>query len=421
MIVLDITQNFSYKRIDTDAKLKDYYQKMFEANDFLDYIEAKAFLRLTPDQQAAVAVQAYYPNLEGKSKEEQEAGDSVVGYRFLSAEQIKNMHLTKIDDLYDNHIMLRPGLREPAVYSPGAATDSLYNIHWYQPHADNDRPDGPNFKWLAWEMAGIGGYYDGYMAYFSQSYIGAKTNNPGLKTTDLIALRYITQNKDMTFRKYKLGKYEEMAKHIDDPSDYLDAQAIEEAYYNALVKDSSDSKRSLGNSKAVKKQYYMSVKRETNDFRESIFSQKTTTTINSEEMIMSLAQEEINSEAKSNDGDNFVVLEKKTPDVLEGDTPPHDKSEINDNIIVDKQEDNNSEEVKKDYTSVNSDDIKKDDTVLEDNLNEVSKNGEVTQEENADSGVSDEVTLEDLPKLKDASSDEVTSEDLPKLKEQSKK
>ncbi len=417
----DITQNFSYKRIDTDAKLKDYYQKMFEANDFLDYIEAKAFLRLTPDQQAAVAVQAYYPNLEGKSKEEQEAGDSVVGYRFLSAEQIKNMHLTKIDDLYDNHIMLRPGLREPAVYSPGAATDSLYNIHWYQPHADNDRPDGPNFKWLAWEMAGIGGYYDGYMAYFSQSYIGAKTNNPGLKTTDLIALRYITQNKDMTFRKYKLGKYEEMAKHIDDPSDYLDAQAIEEAYYNALVKDSSDSKRSLGNSKAVKKQYYMSVKRETNDFRESIFSQKTTTTINSEEMIMSLAQEEINSEAKSNDGDNFVVLEKKTPDVLEGDTPPHDKSEINDNIIVDKQEDNNSEEVKKDYTSVNSDDIKKDDTVLEDNLNEVSKNGEVTQEENADSGVSDEVTLEDLPKLKDASSDEVTSEDLPKLKEQSKK
>ena len=32
---------------------------MFEAIDFLDYAEAKAFLKLTPEEQSKVAVQIY--------------------------------------------------------------------------------------------------------------------------------------------------------------------------------------------------------------------------------------------------------------------------------------------------------------------------------------------------------------------------
>ena len=330
----DMTQNFTIDRIDTDAELKDFYKKLIETNDFLDYIEAQAFLELTPEQQAKLCVQVYYPNLEGQSEAIKKAGDSTVGYRLVSADDIRNMHLTNMESLWDNQIMLRPGVKDTLVIGPGASTDSLYNIRWYQPHADNSRPDGPNFKWLAWEMAGIGGYYDGYMAYYSQSYIGKHTNRPELKTTDLEALRYITKNSTITFREYKLNNYKNVAKMWSN-DDYVDADKIKAEFKTALINDTNDKKRNLSSSSAVKKKYYQALKRETNDFRISIFNKKTTNVLNDNspkvEITPAIAEEKVentqsentqpkestdnkNNQSKENIPNQEVIVEKKEED-----------------------------------------------------------------------------------------------------------
>ncbi len=269
-----ITQNFTYERIDTNDELKDFYAKLIDLNDFLDYIEAQAFFTLTDEEKAKTAVRVYYPNLANKSEEEQKKGDSTVAYEPLTEQKVKSMKLETMADLWDQQIMLKPNVKDTVIQTPGGSTDSLYNIRWYQPHGDDGRGDAQSFKWLAWEMAGIGGYYDGYMAYFSQSYIGYKKNQPDLKTTDLIALRYITKKEDITFREYKLDRYKKMEKHYNDEGIYIDVKEVYQAYINALKNDAKRGDRKLTESTAVKKKYYLQAKKETGDLRKSIFDKK---------------------------------------------------------------------------------------------------------------------------------------------------
>ena len=123
-----ITQNYKLERVDTNAKLKDFYDKYFRLNDMLDYIEAQAFLTLSEDEQVALATQVSYPRLANQPKEVQLKGDSNVAYEPLTKEKRKNMTLKTVSDLWDNQIMLRPGNRQYDRRSPGADTDSLYNI-----------------------------------------------------------------------------------------------------------------------------------------------------------------------------------------------------------------------------------------------------------------------------------------------------
>ncbi|MBM6752510.1 hypothetical protein H6A65_13590 [Mediterraneibacter glycyrrhizinilyticus] len=54
----EMTNNFSYERIDTAEKIHSYYREMFDAGYALDYLAAQAFFELLPEVQAAVAVQA---------------------------------------------------------------------------------------------------------------------------------------------------------------------------------------------------------------------------------------------------------------------------------------------------------------------------------------------------------------------------
>ena len=278
-----ITQNYKLERVNTNQKLTDFYNKYFRLNDMLDYIEAKAFLTLDNQTKANLASQVSYPRLANKSSTEQEKGDSHVQYDPLTLDKVNKMKLNEVSDLWDNKIMLRPGLKETQIFSPGAATDSLYNIRWYQPHADDDRPDGANFKWLAWEMAGNKGYFDGYMAYYSQTYIDKKTTNNGQKTTDLIALKYITGKN--SFREYKLDRYNYAESHWNDIDTYINVTEIYNAYLEALQKDAKDPKRQLSNSTAVKRKYFVEIKKATNDFEIDPFTKKATTTlINSEEL-----------------------------------------------------------------------------------------------------------------------------------------
>lgn len=83
-ITSDITNNFSYERIDTAEKVHSYYKEMFETGYVLDYLEGQVFLQLTPEQQSKIAIQV----------SEQKDGTSLkVTYKKLSADEFKAMNL----------------------------------------------------------------------------------------------------------------------------------------------------------------------------------------------------------------------------------------------------------------------------------------------------------------------------------------
>ena len=277
------TQNLHRSTVNTNDKLTKFYRNYFRTNDFLDYIEAQAFFKLSDEEKAKLVTQVSYPK---KSDAEQDEGDSTVAYQPLTLDTVKAMKLDSIEKLWDNRIMLRPKNKEYEVHSPGADTDSIFNIHWYQPHADNDRPDGANFKYLAWQMAGEKGYYDGLTAYYSLSYVGQKTQRPGLKTTDLIALQYITGDNTMTYKRFKIERYNELAEYYNRQDTYIDAQQICKEYYNALQADAKNNDRNLTLSTAVKRKYFSLLRSETQDFTIDPFSQKTNAAVYKTENIV---------------------------------------------------------------------------------------------------------------------------------------
>ncbi len=264
------TQNLRKSSVENDEKLHEFYKNYFNVNDFLDWIEAKAYFTLTAEQKADISVQVSYPKV---GPDKQDEGDDVVAYTPLTKDMVEKMELNNMQDLWKNKIMLRPGVKKYEERSPGADTDSIFNIHWYQPHADNDRPDGANFKYIAWQMAGEGGYYEGLVPYYTLSYIGIQKKT-GEKTTDLTALRYIMHDDTITFETYKLGRYDKLSEHYDDVGTYIDAKAIYEEYLKALQTDANNKDRNLTQSTAVKKKYFQKIRLETNDFNIDPFSKK---------------------------------------------------------------------------------------------------------------------------------------------------
>lgn len=262
----EMTNNFSYERIDTAEKVHDYYKKMFDTGYVLDYLAAKAFLSLTPDQQAAVAVQA----------SEIPSGNTFQSvYRRLTADQLAEMNLQSVADLWDNKILLRPA----GTISSGFGDygfESFYNMNWYQPHNDNGLPDHASFKRLGQEMLGFAGYSDGYMVYMS-----ARSKN------DLDALRQITQNPTITWREYKLDRYAEVEQNLHTIP-YFDPEDVVEMFRTAFVGDAENGNinRSLG----VKRTLYGLVKRATGDFADGgIYQQPSVIAITSAEQLVELA------------------------------------------------------------------------------------------------------------------------------------
>lgn len=102
------------------------------------------------------------------------------------------------------------------------------------------------------EMLGVGGYEGGYMIYMS-----------ALSENDLDALRKITGDSDITWKKYKLDRFDIVKKNLDRIP-YFDAETVIEQFQTAFEKDAKNGTRS--ESIAVKRMLYGIVKRATGDF-----------------------------------------------------------------------------------------------------------------------------------------------------------
>lgn len=250
-----ITTNLTPDRINSVEKIDSYYKGMFEAIDFLDYVEAKAFLQLTPEEQAKVAVQIQYPNSNDPS---------AVKWKEITAQEIKAMNLKTVEDLWDNQIAIRPGVEGEWTQDGGGAygSEGMYIRRWYQPYNDNGRTHSWGFKYTTWQMLGIGGYENGYLTWFT-----------GKSKTDLDAIKKITNDDTMTWKQFKQQRYELMENSLDTIP-YIDVDKLVQDYVDALKVDASNEDRNVTVSTNVRRINYHYLKRVTNDFREAVLTGK---------------------------------------------------------------------------------------------------------------------------------------------------
>ncbi len=250
-----IATNLTQDRVNTVDKLNSYYKGMYEAIDLLDYLEAEAFLKLTPEEQSKVAVQVQYP----------EPNDhTTVRWKELSSDDFERMNLRTVEDLWDNQITIRPGISGESVQHPGGAygSEGMHVRRWYQPYNDNGRTHSWGFTYTTWQMLGIAGYEDGYLNWFT-----------GKSRTDLDAIRKITKDDTMTWKKFKTQRYELM-KNSADTNSYIDAEKLVEDYVKALKADAVNKDRSVTASTNIRRINYHHLKRATNDFRKEVLDSR---------------------------------------------------------------------------------------------------------------------------------------------------
>ena len=257
---------------------------MFETIDFLDYVEAKAFLQLTPEEQSKVAVQIYYPNAPKDY--------STVGWKTLSKEDFENMKLHSIDDLWDNKITIKPGVIKNTTQTGQGdyGSEGMYIRRWYQPYNENGRTHTYGFKYTAWQMLGIGGYDGGYVTYYS-----------GRSRDDLDAIRKVTKDDTMTWQKFKKNRYELMQDNWNQIQ-YLNPDNLVEDYLNALKTDAQNSDRNVTNSTNVRRINYHYLKRITDDFRKEVLKND-----NSFEKIHIKTAKEFKQKLMENPFGNYVL------------------------------------------------------------------------------------------------------------------
>ncbi|HBC2029586.1 TPA: hypothetical protein I9Z65_001471 [Clostridium perfringens] len=264
----DTSNNITLDRINGKEKIHSYYKEMFETYYVLDYLTAKALLQLTPEQQSKLITQANY--VDDNNPED---GGQTTNYTTLTAEQIRAMNLKTIEDLWNNRIVFRaPGVvtgNPPGSYGG----DNHYNIYWYQPHNDIGRPDSYSFKRLGFELLGVGGYTNGYVAYRSS-----------MSKNDLEALRIATDNPDITWKQYKMDRFNNVENNLNKIPYFNTDNAIK-LYKDALIKDSAAGNRNQTNN--VRRVLYGIVKRATGDFTHStVYEMKEFTSITSAQQLI---------------------------------------------------------------------------------------------------------------------------------------
>ena len=247
------TQNLTPERINTKEKLENYYKGQQNALDLLDYIEGKAFIKLTPEQQAKIATRM---NIS--------AGWSSWGG--ITAQQATAMKLTSLEALYDNRIVLRPNnawgasVRGLSVINGLGSNDygfeSVWVNRWFIGHLDGGYADAFSTKRNFFEMLGYAGV-EGYVTYGSKA-----------SANDLDAIKKITKKvtgTEMDWKQYKMSRYETVEQNINN-NKYIDVNYMIERFTEALINDANNGDRNISQRTNLRKIYYHYLKSATNDF-----------------------------------------------------------------------------------------------------------------------------------------------------------
>lgn len=246
------TQNLTPERINTKEKLENYYKGQQNALDLLDYIEGKAFIKLTPEQQAKIATRMSIS-----------AGWTSWGT--ITKEQATAMNLTSLESLYDNRIVLRPtnawgvsvrGLNViNGIGSNDYGFESVWVNRWFIGHLDGGYADAFSTKRNFFEMLGYAGV-EGYVIYGSKA-----------SANDLDAIKKITKmvtGTEMDWKQYKMSRYATIEENLSNK--YIDVDFMIEKFKEALINDANKADRNISQRTALRKVYYHYLKSVTNDF-----------------------------------------------------------------------------------------------------------------------------------------------------------
>lgn len=233
-----MTTNLTKERINTLANIESYYKGMYDTFAFLDYIEAMAFLQLTPEEQCRIA---------------QVINNQT--YSWKTADDFRKMNLKTIEDIWDNHLVIVRGNKAYTTgsfwyiventASTGAANKSFFVLNAYQLLADFG--------------------YNGYIAYASGQYNGK---------SDGEILKIIANDENITWKSYQLGRYKKVEEKIKT-FDKIDVSKAINKTLEAMKLDVEYNKPIDINSNAstYREALYGYLKRVTNDFRTSIYDE----------------------------------------------------------------------------------------------------------------------------------------------------
>ncbi len=233
-----VASNLTPERISSKDKVKDFYSKVFDTLYIMDYLEAQAFLKLTPEEKAVIAQIIDYPN-EGVNIADDNFYTARNNTRFTeqTVEFWKNLELNTIYDLFENKVAMEPG-----IYKVGSRGVSSYGgqgigtVHWCQPNNPDGRPDSYSLKWFSYEMLGYAGYDDGFVEYASS--INSERGTVEYKNykTDNMIINRISNGKYNTIDEYKLDRLKETEKNIEHVR-IINIEDYAQKFYDALIQD----------------------------------------------------------------------------------------------------------------------------------------------------------------------------------------
>lgn len=312
----DKMTNLTPQRICSQDDFQSFYKEVFTAIYTLDYLEGKAYLSLTPAQQARVTLQHRY----GRNGNYQTANSVNSTWKRVSEAEISAMNLKTLDDLWDNQLTIRPGHRVElssqnnvgSKNDPGAyQIDKVCYASWYVPYVDGASPNAQIFRRNGYELGGILGYSKGLVRYMSGQ----------TQTGDLACFRSMLGDDNFTFESYRKNKNVEIAEAIAKENlkenTYFNEEALVEYLRQALLNpglelNQGSSGTTLGNVKTARENVYRYLQRITDDFRSPIY------TNDEPEVIHITGGEELVQKISENPNgyyvlDNDISMENVTP------------------------------------------------------------------------------------------------------------
>lgn len=266
--------NWNYERINSPEKYQDYYHKLFEALNILDYIQAKAYLKLDWGQQQKLGSKLFYLSNKNELLSDDASTDplarvnsqwvhlDVLSYEDPSFTQIP---LNSIEDLWDQRISVNPNFSSQArVTFTNNSYSSIPGVsaQWYIPHNDYGVSDGVTAKYLAFMMAGEAGW---------EGTMNVLTGN----RTDLDVLRQSTGDSDITWREYKLKQYaaieEKYGATLEPIIDEMVTAYKTDADSRVAYASNKNKNWVYTNSMAKRLALYANMKNITSDFTTSVF------------------------------------------------------------------------------------------------------------------------------------------------------
>lgn len=268
----DVAANLTRERVMSKEKLDDYYAKMYETLDVLDYAALQAFLRLDKDEQSKVATQLRFDGHNGNSALDTGATAVVLCNRQTVLNEYDGTTATMTtnasvfndgskkfetpEEVYDNQIVLKPGVTGKTTWlQANYVADSLAGVWWFPIHNNGNRADSRGFKLLMYQILGR----EGYDAWANFGRTGGG---------DLAKLKAITGCD--SFKQWQMQTWDEIEAKKDQLG-YVSFDALVDKFEAALKTDASKADRNLSQMSNLRWRMYYMMKRVTDDFRNGIY------------------------------------------------------------------------------------------------------------------------------------------------------